>query len=280
VTGAGGAVGGALVRELADAGHHPRLAFHNPEKAAQIGSNAVAIDYARPETLDPAVDGIESVFLLSVSGPAQAEHEGNLVAAAWQAGVRRIVKLSAWRAPEELTPIGRFHHAAELVVRDCGLAWTFLRPNFYLQNFSRQLAGAIRDSATLALPASEAPISFIDIRDIAAVAAHVLVEPGHDGHAYDLTGPAAVSYAEAATIFSKVLGRKITFRGQSDEEARADLLARGVPAGYVDVLLAVYRAYRDGGAEPVSTAVREITGRDPISLERFIDDHRAVFENS
>lgn len=100
VTGAGGAVGGALAGELANAGHKARLAFHNPEKTAQKGPDAVTIDYARPETLTPAVDGIESVFLLSVSGPAQAEHEGNLVTAARQAGVRRIVKLSAWRAPE------------------------------------------------------------------------------------------------------------------------------------------------------------------------------------
>ncbi|WP_246281635.1 NmrA family NAD(P)-binding protein [Fodinicola acaciae] len=268
MTGAGGAVGGALAAELAAAGQRTRLAFHSQR------GDGVTIDFARPDTLAPAVDGVESVFLLSVSGPTQADHEGNLVSAAARAGVRRIVKLSAWRAPEELTPIGRFHHAAEQRVRDSGLAWTFLRPNFYMQNFTRQLAGAIRRTDAFALPASTAAISFVDTRDIAAVAARVLVEPRHEGRAYDITGPAALTYAEVADVFSATLGRRIEFHGQTDDEARAAMLARGTPA---DTLLAVYRAYRDGGAEQVSTVVRDLTGRDPISFGQFVHDHRAVF---
>lgn len=131
--------------------------------------------------------------------PAQTTHELNMVEAARAVGVR-VVKLSVWRADEGLSPIARLHRPVEQSLVTSGLPWTILRPNFYLQNFLRQ--PSIREVGEFSLPLITAPISFIDIGDIARVAARVLTTDGHDGCVYDLTGPEALTYAEAAEGFS------------------------------------------------------------------------------
>jgi uncharacterized protein YbjT (DUF2867 family) len=105
----------------------------------------------------------------------------------------------------------------------------------------------------------------------------VLTSDGHAGQIYDLTGPRALTYDDAAEVFSAVLDRPVRFVGLSDEEARAGMLQGGLSESYADALIAVSRAYRNGGAEIVSPAVRELTGRDPIDLQQFVRDHRHAF---
>ena len=139
------------------------------------------------------------------------------------------------------------------------------------------ILGAIRADGVIAQPASEAPISFLDVRDLARVAARVLTSDGHDGRTYALTGPAALSYAAAAEVFSRVLGREVRYVGLSDEQARERMRGAGLGSFDIDVLLGVSRAYRDGGAEATTDTVREITGCDATSLESFIVDHLAAF---
>jgi uncharacterized protein YbjT (DUF2867 family) len=280
VTGAGGNVGSALVEELVRAGQKARLGFHSEDRAQRsraAGHDAVAIDFGRPETLGPAMAGVEAVFLLGATGPNQVAGETNVVDAAKTAGAGRIVKLSVWRAPEELTPFARAHRSIERSVEDSGLDWTFLRPNFYMQNFTRQWAGSIRDHGWFAQPTTAAAISFIDVRDIAAAAARVLVEPGHENRAYAITGPAALSYVDAAAVLSAALGSEVLFRGLTDEQARAGMLERGIPQFHVDYLLAVSQAYRNGGAEAVTTAVQDLTGRPATSFDTFVRDHLDAF---
>lgn len=208
--------------------------------------------------------------------PAQTEHELAVVAAARAAGVGRVVKLSVWRAPDRLTPIAQLHRPVEEALEAAPVTWTFLRPNFYMQNFSRQMAAGIR-AGVIAQPVSRAPISFVDARDVAGVAATVLTSGGHDGRPYDLTGPRALTFEQVAETFSGALGHSVRFDPRSDEQARAGMLDRGLPPFYADALIDVSRAYRDGGAQRVTAAVEELTGRPPRSLEQFIADHRAAF---
>ena len=280
VTAAGGTVGSAVVAELRAAGQPVRAGYHSADKAraaAISGQDAVALDLTDPGTLPPALAGVETVFLVSATGQDQTAHELAVVDAALRAGVRRVVKLSVWRADEQLTPIARLHRPAEEALERSRLAWTFLRPNFYMQNFSRQMAASIRDRGVFAQPESNAPISFVDARDVARVAAAVLASDDHDGRAYDVTGPQALTYDEAAVTLSQILRTPVRFAGLSDTEARTGMLQRGLSPFYADALIEVSRAYRDGGADRVATTVSDLTGRTPVSFAEFAADHRAVF---
>ncbi|GGU92914.1 NAD(P)-dependent oxidoreductase [Streptomyces filipinensis] len=278
VTGASGNVGTALLARLRSDGVAARAAYRDPRTTAQVikaGGQAVTLDLDMPDTIGPALDGIETVFLLGATSPAQTTHELNMLAAARVAGVR-VVKLSVWRADEGLSPIARLHQPVEQALVASGLPWTILRPNFYLQNFLRQ--PSIREAGEFSFPLITAPISFIDIGDIARVAAKVLATEGHDGCVYDLTGPKALTYTEAADEFSDVLGKPVRYVGLPDAEARAAMLRRGMPGFSVDALMGVARAYRTGGAETVTPTVADLTGRAPLGFADFVRQNRHFFD--
>ncbi|MFG2291028.1 SDR family oxidoreductase [Streptomyces sp. NPDC048595] len=277
VTGASGNVGTALLARLHADGVAARAAYRDPRTTAQVieaGGAAVTLDLAMPETIRPALDGIEAVFLLGATSPAQTTHELNMLEAAREVGVR-MVKLSVWRADEGLSAIARLHQPVEQSLVTSGLPWTILRPNFYLQNFLRQRS--IREAGEFSLPSITAPISFIDVGDIASVAARVLTTDGHDGRIYDLTGPKALTYAEAAEEFSDVLGKPVRYVGLPDDAARAAMLSRGLSEFSADALIGVARAYRDGGAETVTSTVADLTGRAATGFADFVRRNRDVF---
>lgn len=278
VTGASGNVGTALLTRLHADGVAARAAYRDPHTTGQVirsGGRAVTLDLAVPDTIGPALDGIETVFLLGATGPDQTTHELNMLEAARAVGVR-VVKLSVWRADEGLSPIARLHRPVEHALITSGLPWTILRPNFYLQNFLRQ--PSIREAGEFSLPLITAPISFVDIGDIARVAARVLTTDGHDGCVYDLTGPKALTYAEAAEEISAVLGKPVRYVGLEDDEARAAMLSRGIPEFHVDALIGVARAYRDGGAETVTSTVADLTGRGALGFADFVRRNRSFFQ--
>lgn len=280
VTGAGGTVGSTLVGELRAVGQNPRVAYHSKEKAEQArskGLDAVAVDYARRESLPPALAGVDRLFLLGAGGRGQTEAETAVVEAAKAAGVRRLVKLSVIRAETEAYSFAKIHRAVEKAIEASGLAWTFLRPNGFMQNFANYLAPTIKAQNAFYQPAGDARISHVDVRDIARVAAAVLTRDGHDGKAYDLTGPQALSYAEAADVLSRVLGRKITYVALSDDDARKGMIAAGIPDFYADLLVDLNRYYREGHGARVSGDVKSVTGKDPIAFEQFARDSAGAF---
>jgi uncharacterized protein YbjT (DUF2867 family) len=280
ITGAGGTVGSALVNALKGSGHPLRLAFHTPEKAARAaaaGYDVVTYDYHRPATLAPALDGVAALFLLGTGIVGQAEGEINVVEAARAAGVERLVKLSVWGAEEEGFALAALHRRIERAIEASGLAWTFLRPNNFMQGFLTSEAASIRAEGAFSLPAGEARVSHVDVRDIARVAAQALTEPGHTGKAYALSGPQALSYAEAATLLSTATGRPVRYVAVSDATMHAALLADGVPAPYVDCLVDLYQYFRSGGAAGLSPDVRLVTGREPIAFAQFAREYAAAF---
>jgi uncharacterized protein YbjT (DUF2867 family) len=182
---------------------------------AEAGSNPnvelVEGDLSRPETLGAALERVEKALLLTAASPDSLQQEKNFIHAAKRAGVRHVVKFSAYGAGLDAPHyFGRQHGEAERELEDSGLAFTMLRPNGFFQNFLGN-ASSIQSQSALYAPAGEMKFSVVDARDIAAVAAHVLTEPGHEGKRYIITGPQALSHTEIAERFSQVLGRKIAY---------------------------------------------------------------------
>jgi len=281
VTGAGGTVGSALVKALGDARARFRVAYHSKEKAEKAraaGQDTAVLDFARPETLAPALAGVDKVFLLGATTEDQAERETSAVREAKKAGVQHLVKLSAWEAAKEHYGFARVHRKVEKEVEASGLAWTFLRPNCFMQNTGNYFAGTIKSQGAFYQPTGDARVSQVDVRDIAAVAAKALTEAGHAGKAYDLSGPKALSWGEVAETIGKAIGKPVKYVPVSDEDGRKGMLAAGIPGFYVELLLDLYRFYRsNGGADRVSPAVPQVVGRPPISFERYVRDHVELF---
>lgn len=273
VTGSTGKVGKELVRNLQETKAKFRVGARSPQKIS--GAEVVLFDLDRPETLGPALSGIERLFLLSSGG---TEREGPVVDAAKKAGVRHIVKLSVWGAETEALEFGRHHRPIEKKIEASGIPWTFLRPNGFMQNYVAYFAGTIKAQGAFYLPDRDARISVIDVRDIAAVAAKALTEKGHEGKAYTLSGPEALSNAEIAEKISRAVGKKVTYVDVSEDDYRKGLLGAGIPPAYADALVDLQRYYVRGGAARVTPEVERVTGRKPISFDQFARDHASAWK--
>ena len=280
VTGAGGAVGSEVVRQLKAAGARFRAAYHDATKAEAAradGIDAVVIDYTRPETLRAAFEGIEKLFLLSGGAPDQTEREINAVEAAKAAGVRHIVKLSVIGAETESYSFAKVHRPVEKAIEASGVAWTHLRPNGFMQNLQNYMIGTIQSQGTFYSSIGDTRIAHVDVRDIAAVAVKVLTERGHEGRAYTLTGPAGLTYAEMAAQLSAAAGRQISYVDVTDADVKGALTGSGAPESYADAYLDLLRFYRTGVPANATDTVRRVTGRDATSFEQYARDNAGVF---
>jgi uncharacterized protein YbjT (DUF2867 family) len=282
VTGATGTVGSLLVKKLGAAGVPARALVRSPEKAKAVealGLEAAVGDLDKPETLAPALAGVERVFLLSAPEERQAELQNNLVRAARDAGVRHVVKLSAIGVGGALDALalGRIHRETEEEIERAGLAHTHLRPNGFMQN-SFTFAQTIKSQGAFYAPFGDARVSYVDARDVASVAFHALTEDGHEGKAYEITGPAALSYHDLARELSIVLGREVRYVEVPIEAARAGMVSAGMQEWTADALVELFNFYQGGAADQVRDTVREVTGRDPITFAQFAKDHAQVFQ--
>ncbi len=244
--------------------------------AKSAGHDAVALDFGKPETLQPALAGVDTVFLLGTNIMGQTESETNVVNAAKASGVKKIVKLSMWGAAGEGFALAKIHRAVERAIEASGLAWTHLRPNGFMQNFVNHMAGSIKEGVIYD-SVGDSRISHIDARDIARVAVLALTASGHEGKAYELSGPQGLSYTEAADVLSRVLGKKVSYVAVTDEAAKAGMLAGGMPEFYADALVDLNQFYRKGDPGRVTTAVKDVTGRAPIAFQQFVKEHANAF---
>jgi uncharacterized protein YbjT (DUF2867 family) len=271
VTGAGGTLSSEVIKQLDSAKAELRAA-HSSDKAAEAsrakGRQAVVIDYNRPETLRIGFQGCDTLFLLGPNALNQTELELNAVEAAKAAGVRRIVKQSIMGAAEEGYILAKIHRPVERAIESSGLAWTFLRPNSFFQNAVTFMATTIRAEGAFYSASGQAKISHVDVRDIAAVAVKALTGRQHEGKAYTLTGPEAMTYDEMAEEMSKVLRRPISHVSLSPLDLKAGMLAEGMPEAIADRMLDLERYYREGWASQITPDIKHVTGRD---ARRFAD---------
>ena len=280
LTGATGTTGSATVALLRGTGRPFRIMTRDVVRARrQFGDDLdyVEGDFARPRSLDAAFAGIETLSLLCAFSEAMVALETNAVEAARRAGIRRIVKMSAIKAaPDAPTTIRRWHGVIERRIDESGIARTHLWPNAFMQNF-RRFAPLIRERGEFYAPLGDARVSLVDIEDVAAVTVAALIEDGHGGRTYEITGPAAISYAECAAILSEVLGREVRYRSVSDDDARRALVDAGIGAQAAAALVEIDGLFREGFGAPVTDVVERVTGRSPRDFRTFVRDNAGLF---
>lgn len=280
VTGATGTIGSEVVKALAaKPGVTVRVGVRSAAKAEKLlGPNVVPVDFdfKKPETIAAAVKGADRVFLLTPSSPEQVELGTALVEAAKAAGVKHIVKLSAVGVEHEPgIQLARWHRAVEKLIEASGIAYTHLRPAHFMDNFIHYNPPA--PDGNVYLPFGTGAVSYIDSRDIAAVAAAVLTEETHYGKAYDLTGPAALTTAEAVKVISAAAGREFHYVDVPEAAASKAMLDMHMPEPMVAALMELHGIVKAGYASGLSTLVEQLTGRAPRTFAEFARDHASAW---
>jgi uncharacterized protein YbjT (DUF2867 family) len=275
VTGSTGKVGSQVVQQLAADGINVRAAVQATSKInaiKRVGAEPAVIDFKRPGTFQPALRGVERIFMVTPFVPNMVEIAANLVEEIKKAGIKQIVRLSAMGADAEpAITLGRWHREAEKVIEASGIDYTFLRPNMFMQNYLSM--PTIKAQGAFYMPTGDGKASYVDTRDIAAVAVAALTKSGHEGKAYEVTGPAALDNYQVAEILSKVTGKKIDYVSVSDDDARKGMRNADIPEWAIDVLLELYGIQRAGYTSHISPAVEQVTGKKPIAFEQFAKDY-------
>jgi uncharacterized protein YbjT (DUF2867 family) len=273
ITGASGNVGREVVKQALDVGLKIRATFQSPAVAskAPAGLEGLIMDYAKPETIRPALHGVEKIFLVGPPVRDLPALEANFVKEVRAAGRMHIVKLSALGGRQSMFPSG--HRDSEENIEASGLPYTFLRPNGFMQNLVNYNAGTIRSQNAFYGCQGNGAVSIVDIRDIAAVAVIVLAATGHEGKSYALTNE------QVAEKISHVAGRKISYVDVPAAELKRGVLSAGTPEWSADALLDLQRLYREGKASLVTNDIERLTGRKPITFDQFARDYAFAFQS-
>jgi uncharacterized protein YbjT (DUF2867 family) len=271
IIGASGTVGSELARLLAAEGHAVRRA----SSRAPTAPDQVQLDLLHPQAqLATAFEGVDRLFLLAPPGHVnQNVLLAPLIELAKALRLEKVVLMSAMGADaDDAAPLRQ----AELHLAGSALAWNVIRPNWFMQNFNTFWLQGIQQQGKIFLPVGQAKGSFIDARDISAVAARLLLSHDLDNQAFDLTGAKALYHDEVAAILSRVTGRTITFEDITPEAMRAALVGV-LPPAYADFLVLILGFFKAGYSERTTDAVQRITGRAPRSFETYAEDFREAW---
>ena len=293
VTGATGTLGSEVVKQLVSAKDQRKediivkaaARSTNDDTFRNLGVQIVQHDYNKPDSLSAALRGVDKLFLLTPFQSNMVDLTSNLVNEAKNAGVKYIVKQSVLGADIEpgITP-SRLHRQAEKIIEESGIPFTFLRPNFFMQNFITFYSHFIKTQGAFYVPAGDAKASFIDVRDIAAVAVRSFSdssknsESNHTRKAYDITGSEALSYGQAAEILSKEIGKQVNYVNISDEDARKGMKDMGVDDWTINSMIELFGITRAGYLSEISPAVEQVAGNKPITFSQFARDYAVAFK--
>lgn len=279
VTGATGSVGKVLVNEIVKRGKEVRAAIHTPDKIDYIktsGVEAVSLEFGDYATIDRALQDIESLFLITPIAREEVEFARRMVDRARIWGVEHIVRLSILNSDYMPgTQFTRWHSLAEKYIEESGIPYTFIRANAFMQNFLRfvQPSGSF-----IAMPLDNQKVSYIDVRDIGAVGAEVLMG-GKDffGCTLELTGPDAITMDDIANALSSEIRSHIGYISISEDIARHIFESNGTPDWMAEGLLELYAMQREGNNNIITSTIEGIIDRKPISFDKFIRDNNNVF---
>jgi NAD(P)H dehydrogenase (quinone) len=284
VVGATGNTGRAVVKELKSLGQNPVCVVRNADKAREVlGADArVAVaELTDPPSLQKALAGVESVFVVTGHNPGMIEQQNNVLDAALKAGAKYLVRVSGGQAiayPDSPSVVGRGHLAIEARLKDSGIGWVILKPGLFMQNLFGQAALIKSDGKFFGTAAPDQPLALIDVRDTGAVGARILLDPApHAGKTYEFTGK-SITYPAFAETFSKVLGKPVSYAPLTLEQNEKAVRSRGLPDWLVTHMLLVAQATANGGFSKENTGpITDLCKRDPISPKKFVEDFKTMF---
>ncbi|MDP9000771.1 MAG: SDR family oxidoreductase [Myxococcota bacterium] len=279
VIGATGNIGREVVKELAVRKERFKVLSRSPEKAKTLaGGEFVQGDCTKAESLEPAMRGVEKIFFVPAASPELARHHEVVVEVAKKAGAKQVVKVSVIGADAEAPlSIAKMHRDGETALEDSGLAWTHLRPGMFMSNWLHN-AGSVKKDGAVHAPTGDGKIAPIDPKDIAEVGVVALTQGGHEGKAYTLTGPEALSFQQQCDILAKVIGKPVKHVDVPAEAAKHAMLRNGMPAWLVDGLLAVHAETKGGRTAFVSQEFEQVTGRKGRTIEAWFKENSAAFK--
>jgi uncharacterized protein YbjT (DUF2867 family) len=270
VIGATGSVGTELVKVLKKEGYDVR---GTTSQSVPKSKELVKVNLATGEGITAAMEGIDRAFFISPPGYAdQYLMLSPLIQEAKRRGLKKVVLMTALGANAvETSPFRR----AEIELEKSGLVYNIVRPNWFYQNFNTFWIQGIRENKKILLPAGNAKVGFIDVRDIAAVIAKLLMlDDDKINQAYDITGPESVDHNDVARLISEVTGHKIVYQEIKPEELMVGLIAGGVPKDYAAFLIMIFDFLRAGYNANVNTNVKTILGREPSGLSKYVSDYK------
>lgn len=281
VTGANGNVGRALIKELYNRNKKEiRAAYHSGSNNAQLktfSSEQIWLDFGDFATIDRALQGVNILFLITPFAREQVEYARRIIDRALLFGVEHIVDLSILGAQlEPGTQFTRWHRRIEKYLENCGVAYTIIRPNVFMQNFLRY---AQPSGGFIYLPLNHARVSYIDITDVAAVTAEVIIAgKQHFAATYELTGSEALNLDDVTHIISSVVGSHVGYIPIPEETASHIMESLGIPGWMATGMLELYSMQREGKNEIVNSTVETLCNRKPISFEEFVFNNSVLFK--
>lgn len=279
VFGATGTTGAPLVDTLLAKGAKLRAVTSDPARADALkakGCEAVTANFADPAALERACAGAERIYLVTPAHPDMRRWKADVIEAARAAGVRHVVLATGLGAsPRARVTFGKWHSETQELLKQSGMAWTFVQPTYFMQNLLWQAqgiakTGVYRDDLG-------GPVAWIDARDIADVAAEALTGSGHEGKAYGLTGPEALTGEDIAAMLSEVTGRSITCAPLSPEEARAAMMAGGMQEEVAAAMVELASLAPKGYLAHIETTVADVLGRPARRYRDFVAENRNAF---
>lgn len=271
VIGANGTVGTELVKLLKAKGQSVAEATSKNE----IKQGQVHLNILSQEGIESAFENVDRVFLLSPPGYTnQDKLLSLLIEMAKKKKVKKVVLMTAMGANAiDTAPL----RIAEIQLEKSGLSYNIIRPNWFMQNFNSYWIQGINSDGKIYLPVAKAKGSFIDARDIAAVAAELLLSEKFSNKDYDLTGSDVIDHNQVADILSAATGRKISYQEIEPAAMKAGLLGAGLPKDYVEFMLVILDFFKQGYAERTTDAIEKIIGRKPISFKKYAEDYKSAW---
>lgn len=280
LVGGTGNIGSEVARLLGEKGAAFKILARDKSKAsALLGANVEIVhgDLSQPETVSAAMKGVEKLFLVTPLHLDQTSMKSTAIQAAKQAGVKHIVMSTGIGAgPDAGVELGRWHGASQEEVKETGIAFTFLQPGFFMQNML-MFADSIRDNGQFYLPLGDSKVSFVDARDIAAVAVAALTETGYENQEYPITGGEALSMNEIAKVFSDVIGKKVSYIDVPLDAAKEGMVAAGMPEKLADLMNEFYALGPEGYLSYVADTVEKCTSQPPRTFRQFAQDYAGAF---